>query len=976
MRKFTRLLSALLVVCLLAALAPTVAFADGPEALTVPFGKAEGPYTLTVKNDGAVPMKYTVTVDGSSKDVIIPAGGSVSGCFDGGEYSVRQVGNPNYDLKSGSFTFECGAVTVGYEDTNSWNHTLGDDVQSDKYEELYCIENKTTGVLDEVKESDIVTVSSGTMGQLSTEMSWSYKVNKIKTLSYQAVFTGINGAADITGDKKISSSKAKDDATDEAKKLFRQAYPGYDVVESDKNSTYSLYVKVTKEKVYEVTECPADDVTLSFNSEVEAKTGKIETATMNLDRMNKANSLLNLDTLKSVMNRDNLAALMNLGKNGFAPEDLKRIVENDALMKVASVAVASEMPASVVTLQEIDEGDGYYEGLSYTLNAEEIPLFELLGMKLPVNIGYLYSESPRIGTYKMTVSAPVGEGFTFAADSEYTVEIKAYKWTLFGDNTAKPGTKYTNVYAPLTPYYGVGFNHVENGMCFRSVDLGGDGVPGATFTMVNRDQLLAATDFMLSLPQSTLEAVLEGISYEDLFNINLQLHDNADAVGAAEGSVQGLIRSFGSLFLEGLTTLKAPTILRATSDEDGMVYFGESNNVTVSVLLGFVPQAINTLTSIGLMPEEIKLGNFTISAEALGGYFTVLDNDIGYSLLKTIGIVGDKFPSGNYILFQEGAPEGYFRNLTPYTVSNTWNGMTYESYAKLGVIGPLVAEQLRSFVEEITSNNALAAKASQIAAGVKDNFSTGLKSLNEKLLAFAGYMDGTAEWMRSFMVEDPELKAALISYASAVVYKGMNLGGVYESQAQVSDLLTDMLNANGYTFTNLLTAINDLAVQAGKIVEGKVDQDWYFYNLSYNIFGDALDAFNYVLLKFVPKDVADDLREVYGDDIDKVEGAVDDAILDGIHKAEELKENIGEFNDTVRDKLEELFRPEDKGEPAPAEPQTAVVEAEQQAAAPEVQTENAAEEQTPAPQPTTSSTGILNTLRTGLNGLSKLIKLR
>ena len=128
MRKSTKLLSMLLVVCMLVSLMPMGVLAaepTGPKAASAcTLGDPEAAYKLNIVNDAATLMLFEVTVNGQTETLTFGANETLSiGINEGDSFKVIKVGNGNYKVLSEAASFQSGE----YENviTKEFTHKVG-----------------------------------------------------------------------------------------------------------------------------------------------------------------------------------------------------------------------------------------------------------------------------------------------------------------------------------------------------------------------------------------------------------------------------------------------------------------------------------------------------------------------------------------------------------------------------------------------------------------------------------------------------------------------------------------------------------------------------------------------------------------------------------------------------------------------------------------------------------------------------------
>ena len=401
---------------------------------------------------------------------------------------------------------------------------------------------------------------------------------------------------------------------------------------------------------------------------------------------------------------------------------------------------------------------------------------------------------------------------------------------------------------------------VDAGFTFKNVDVSEQGIEGSEFLLINRQELIDVLKLMKDLGKEAFEGALkatfggdmdytyqeETISYEGItdlytqlisFDENRQLNLDYDTAYAIIKTYIGVI---GDLKLVDWVAEKdtsgviptyklkypIPAILQAASDKDGNVTFSKSNNKTLTWMLEIIPQIQSVVNNIQtgneILDMLIEVNKYL--EKVTREFADIADKVINlfvYPFAQRLGLVGPKLASGEYLMFQTKAADGYWINPIAYTMDITWHseGTTnedwyYSTVADMGLIGPYFAEGFYDFVRDTTF------------AGTIDKFlgqATG-KDVNVVSKILNGKIDVTTEAGKVAM-------GALTAFATQVGFKSLGADKLFATK---SDFLSDMnkyLIQNGQTAQNLMVYLNRLAIRSKTVYTGQVDEGWYFYNL-------------------------------------------------------------------------------------------------------------------------------------------------
>ena len=289
------------------------------------------------------------------------------------------------------------------------------------------------------------------------------------------------------------------------------------------------------------------------------------------------------------------------------------------------------------------------------------------------------------------------------------------------------------------------------GFSFRNADVAGNPIGiadpdnSAAFAMVNRDELFDILKFMIDLGKDAFsglmnaafnETTFRGVTYESLIKLHTQLLNtenqqltlDADTVKNIVMVYVGVISDLDIFGRAQEADLVIPAVFLATADENGIVTFNKDKNVTLTWMLEILPTILknyNDLDLGGKFSSEIldvldykeKLENTKMNSvindvkDALEAATEDLVetgvnlasktiNTLIYPFAQRLGLVGPKMGSGNYIMFQYRAPEGYVINPFAYTMKVTWQNdrWVYTTVANLGILTPYFAEGFYDFV--------------------------------------------------------------------------------------------------------------------------------------------------------------------------------------------------------------------------------------------------------------------------------------
>ena len=543
MRRIKKLLSVLLVVCMLVTLMPMgvlAAGSTGPKTVSeCTLGDPGAAYRLNIVNDAAAPMVYEVKVNGSTETLTLAAGETLSiGINEGDSYQVAKMGNSNYNLLSESASFRSGEYEA--EIANTFSHKLGDGFKvgeeyiftlkdGTRYEGEAVSLNGKDAAADTAVSSEVALSTSRTAGTATFTLNGAEK-----TAAVNANYT-VSGTGSITSDSTAKTRAANLQTA--VNNLFTaevQALPGYDastweIVGTTINYTYSnglfgigrsvsfsasgnlmAYQPLTKEVIDIVDPLELGDVTLTFTAEVAAKTGSVELNVLNGERLGDINRKINATLVANLMG----VLTSNSQGSAMSMDSFTELLSNPDLQGLMGIEALDNMPKGfAVVLTEVDKHDGLYEGLSYTvpmtktmfidvdvdymlrdalgsfaygLASGMIPA-ELKEMKftLPVSIGQSFAlEGVRAGDYTLTITSP-GEGWIPAAANSFNVTIRdGGVVSGLGGNHIYGSIPLRDLVGPMTSAIGMNLGGCGNGLAGGLVGLL---TGGGNVKMVNTD---------------------------------------------------------------------------------------------------------------------------------------------------------------------------------------------------------------------------------------------------------------------------------------------------------------------------------------------------------------------------------------------------------------------------------------------------------------------------------------------------------
>lgn len=425
----------------------------------------------------------------------------------------------------------------------------------------------------------------------------------------------------------------------------------------------AVYIPLAEEIIDIVDDVALGDITLTYTTEVQAKAGNVDVNVLNGERLDDLHSKLTINTVTSLMSLMTGTNSEGSEGISMSADTFTSLLGNEDLMSLVGIEALDNMPKGFkVVLTEVDKGDGLYEGLVYEVPMTEtmfihidmdvmmqdalgstlfnlakgqIPA-EMLDMEitLPVSIGqHFVQEGIRAGQYELKVVSP-GEGW-YSDAATYTVNItNGGTVSGLGGSHVYGNIRTSQLIDPLTSAMGMDlgclgslaglmlgsnsvkfvnttgivFNHKQNHIEFTNamLSVADDGkvttmgIPGATFTLVDRDRFLGLIDSLLAMGRTAVNSVIGGISFDELLGLREEITegDPEEPVEAEPGMIERVLLSIIALGPE-LDGFKIPAILESVADENGLVTFDPEDNATLQKLIDLIPVLTNAVSGIG-----------------------------------------------------------------------------------------------------------------------------------------------------------------------------------------------------------------------------------------------------------------------------------------------------------------------------------------------------------------------------------------
>lgn len=508
------------------------------------------------------------------------------------------------------------------------------------------------------------------------------------------------------------------------------------------------------------------------------------------------------------------------------------------------------------------------------------------------------------GTYTLEVRSLDKDGYTLCAPSSGTVTVKVtddargtsyvgYEEPLGSVELKKTVDLYfwefdVNLITATFTMPGVFLDARDPGFTFTSADFGGNAVPDSEFLLVNRDETEKIIKAAYALGKDTFNNAMdlvgtEGYTWEELsilHNEVLTWDEDNQQISIDGKNAYKLLGTYWSLvqasatdplitFMSDETDIRLPAILQATADENGKVFFGPKNNVTLvwslEILLKmgnivlekademdlvddvFPDPTTNAIVNlvIDVAKNALKSGtplwdeNGNLNAENINNWvYPILMNDniMEFAsdtlhwfaedelteeeqkllkLLPTHAILTKKMPAGKYIMLETAVPDGFIHSPLFYTIDMTWEAegkipadWCYVSVANLGIVTPYYAEEFYTWLRDF-------------------DYKTEADTVLNKIT------DGKAGTLFSDTLNgNNDLSALSIAFYADTIYNYLGGNMLYSSQKDLAEALSKYLYAHGRTAQNLLIFGDQVAQKSKAVVTGEITSDWTYYNFT------------------------------------------------------------------------------------------------------------------------------------------------
>jgi hypothetical protein len=467
---------------------------------------------------------------------------------------------------------------------------------------------------------------------------------------------------------------------------------------------------------------------------------------------------------------------------------------------------------------------------------------------------------------------------------------------------------------------------LDAGFTFRNVDVKEQGIEGSDFLLINRQELIDVLKFMKDLGKDAFQGALKAtfggemtyadgtvMTYEGITELYTQLLEmneegqislNYETAYAIVKTYLGVIMDMHLInrvveFPEGLGLPKLkypiPAILKATSDENGLVEFKKSSNLTLRWIIDLIPEITKYAAQL-VAPEDNN--NMVAVMNALQAFIDSTADFVGdainilvYPFAQRLGLVGPKLASGQYIMFQTKAPDDYMINPIAYTMDISWdnNNWIYTTVADMGLIGPYFAEGFFDFVRDTTF------------AGTVDQYLSEAKG--ETVTVLSDILNGKLD------VTKKTNEVAMAALTAFTTQLGFEATGADKLFATKSDLISDMnkyLLQNGQTAQNLVVYLNRLAMRSKAGYTGKVDDGWYFYNVNKSPTTTATKLINKAttdLVNATAVEIRKPVVQKVGDTVQSIVEKVGTRIETNVKKVQDqIKNSIGQAIKSIAQK--------------------------------------------------------------------------
>lgn len=435
---------------------------------------------------------------------------------------------------------------------------------------------------------------------------------------------------------------------------------------------------------------------------------------------------------------------------------------------------------------------------------------------------------------------------------------------------------------------GVFLNAVDPGFSFRSADLGGNGIAGTEFVLVNRDEVEKIVKASLKLGKETFTNAMdlvgtEGFTWDELNILDkdlLKWDEAAQQISFNEDAAYKLLVTYWSLveasarmpmtdFLSDETDLRLPAILKATSDTEGYVKFTEDSNVTL-------------LWSLQIL---LKMGDIILTEadnmDLADGVFKDAETEAIVEFVITLA----KYAAEEGIEFwdENGKLINGIINDWVYPVLQNDNIAKAAKNVLVRYLGNNLPESIQEIIAMLPTHALLTAKMPaghyiMMETAVPDGYfrspifytmnmewRTESPNIQDWCYVTVGnigtvlpyYAEDFYTYFREFsaagtadeilnkitdgktgtIIEDTingnnDITALSIAYNAGLIYNYMGGDKVYGSEEELAKELTTYLYTYGRTSQNLMMFANKVVKEAKSVITSEIDDDWTFYTAS------------------------------------------------------------------------------------------------------------------------------------------------
>lgn len=865
---------------------------------SVAIGDPEGHYTVSIVNssvssnpDVSGKTKYLVKYGDLEKTFSLAEGETVTFKInEGDEYSVTYQGvSDRFKDSFKGMTMTSGDVEMNSVSKN-WTHTMGQDLTNT----VYYSSNEPDRI---VEASDREVDGNGKVVKTETKKTYSIHADTTGSFykTYTCTLTNVDDPTEIYTASKRSildaSNTAKREAVEKMKAAFSETYSQYSAYEKDEY----YYIAEELSSKTETIQCPAEDVSLVFRSEMTPITGNMS---INIYGPGISN-MVEEDPLKDFSISFDLEKVLGDVGNaltkqfGNISEPTPKVV-----LKLTEVEGQEDYAGREYVLVENNDNSVGELVLGFLLNSETVPeaLKEMLGdidstfisrqYKLPDDIlkgEYLLSvesidqagvvlDDPSHREIPITIS----NGNTKVEPEEKDLlNISALNWLIKLIGNAA-NNENLNKLINLIIYKGL-FLKESGSFAFTKVDAADQPLANAEFYMVNREETEKIIKFAFNLGKDNFIRVIKNMGDEEVFNweevvtLHTQLlkpdENNENNLTLNLEAVQKLIGTYIALITtvdgqkmdienpetitenlatilnwDELRTLKIPAILKSVSDESGKVEWSKASNVTTTLFMDIakdlIPRLTEALTQLG--------GDASDPATPADDLEETANSNTQMDMIRGILdlVLNDGLANGvvyNILwrlgIVTEKLPAGHY--------------ILFESKAPAGHLRNPMFYTVNVEWKDDDWVYASVADAGLLLPRIAENYYTYLRNTNPNetadkliynMLKPFVYNEENLEKCETIysdiVTNKVDATAAMIKFASEELWfaYGDYDGFPYESEAALQEDMIKYLYNQGRTVQNLMVFANDIAKRNKGLITGEMNEDWHVYNYEASIF--------------------------------------------------------------------------------------------------------------------------------------------